>query len=66
MESNVMEIVGGTEVLGVDKASEGMEATRDLDVVEVIWAIKGLEATETMEAMATEQQVQPKVCGNQN
>ena len=54
------------EVLVVDGASEGLEATGDSDVVEVIRAVEGLEVTEAVEAVAAERQVQPKVCGNQN
>ena len=54
------------EVLVVDGASEGLEAAGDSDVVEVIWAVEGLEVTEAVEAVAAERQVQPKVCGNRN
>ena len=65
-EADVVEVLGGAEVPVVDEASEGLEATRDSDVVEVIRAVEDLEVTKAVEAVAAERQVQPKVCGKRN
>ena len=53
-ESDVVEIVGGTEVLEPDAVVEGAEANSDSDVVEVTWVIKSSEAIEGMEDTAAE------------